>query len=101
MVFPTVTSPRGIVKGPAASRFRLTFAGQVPIMKMKFKFNLEIPPPSLEKLFRRIDAEIAAAGGKRSKSRARIMEIFFRSGSHLTVEELTRKVRVRHRDIGR
>jgi len=69
-------------------------------MKMKFKFNLEIPPLSLEKLFRRIDAEIAAAGGKRSKSRARIMEIFFRSGSHLTVEELTRKVRVRNRDIG-
>lgn len=49
---------------------------------------------------RRIDAEIAAAGGKRSKSRARIMEVFFRSGHHLTVDELARKVRARDRDIG-
>jgi Fur family ferric uptake transcriptional regulator len=54
----------------------------------------------LERLLRRIDEEIAAAGGKRSKSRALIMEIFFRSGRHLTVEELARKVRARNRDIG-
>jgi Fur family ferric uptake transcriptional regulator len=54
----------------------------------------------LERLLRRIDEEIAAAGGKRSKSRAKIMEIFFRSGRHLTVEELARKVRARNRDIG-
>jgi Fur family ferric uptake transcriptional regulator len=54
----------------------------------------------LERLLRRIDEEISAAGGKRSKSRAKIMEIFFRSGRHLTVEELARKVRARNRDIG-
>ncbi|HEY7586401.1 MAG TPA: transcriptional repressor [Candidatus Deferrimicrobiaceae bacterium] len=69
-------------------------------MKMKFIFNMETSPFPLERLLRRIDEEIAAAGGKRSKSRARIMEIFFRSGPHLTVEELARKVRARHRDIG-
>jgi Fur family ferric uptake transcriptional regulator len=54
----------------------------------------------LERILRRIDEEIVAAGGKRSKSRALIMEIFFRSGRHLTVEELARKVRARNRDIG-
>jgi Fur family ferric uptake transcriptional regulator len=78
----------------------LTFAGYDPKMKMKFKFNMEKYFPPLEKLFLRIDAEIAAAGGKRSKSRAVIMDAFFRSGRHLTVEELTRKVRARGRDIG-
>lgn len=54
----------------------------------------------MERLLRRIDAEIAAEGGKRSRSRAQIMEVFFRSGRHLTVDELTRKVRVRNRNIG-
>ena len=54
----------------------------------------------MERILRRIDEEIVAAGGKRSKSRALIMEIFFRSGRHLTVEELARKVRARNRDIG-
>ena len=68
-------------------------------MRMIFTFNLESPSP-VEKLFRRIDAEIAAAGGKRSKCRAQIMAVFFRSGRHLTVEELSRKVRARNRDIG-
>lgn len=54
----------------------------------------------MERLLRRIDAEIAAEGGKRSKSRAQIMEVFFRSGRHLTVDELARKVRARNRNIG-
>lgn len=54
----------------------------------------------LETLLRRIDAEIASAGGKRSKSRARIMEAFFRSGTHVTVEELTRAVRRRRGGVG-
>ncbi len=84
----------------APGDFGLTFAGHVPIMKLIFKFNMESSLFPLENLFRRIDAEIAAAGGKRSKSRAQIMEIFFRSGRHLTVEELARKVRARNRDIG-
>jgi Fur family transcriptional regulator, ferric uptake regulator len=54
----------------------------------------------MERLLRRIDAEIAALGGKRSKSRACVMEAFFRLGTHVTVDELTRKVRVRNRSIG-
>lgn len=54
----------------------------------------------MERLLRRIDVEIASTGGKRSRSRAQIMGIFFRSGRHLTVEELTRKVRARNRNIG-
>lgn len=54
----------------------------------------------MERLLRRINTEITSIGGKRSRSRAQIMGIFFRSGRHLTVEELTRKVRVRNRTIG-
>lgn len=54
----------------------------------------------METLLRRIDAEIASAGGKRGRSRARIMEVFFRSDTHVTVEELTRAVRRRRGGIG-
>ncbi len=54
----------------------------------------------MERLIRQIDSEISASGGKRSRSRALIIGIFFRSGRHLTVDELTRKVRARNRDIG-
>lgn len=54
----------------------------------------------MERLLRRIDEEIASTGGKRSRSRAQIMGTFFRSRRHLTVEELTRKVRLKNRNIG-
>ena len=54
----------------------------------------------MEKLLHRIDSEIAAAGGKRSKSRTHVIEIFFRAGTHVTVEELTRTARQRNRNIG-
>lgn len=47
----------------------------------------------LENLLQRIDDEILAAGGKRSKSRSRIIREFFLSGRHVTIEELTRTVR--------
>ena len=47
----------------------------------------------MDQLLRRIDREILAAGGKRSKSRAAVMERFFRAGDHVTVEELARAVR--------
>jgi Fur family ferric uptake transcriptional regulator len=54
----------------------------------------------LETLLQRIDSEIAAIGGKRSKSRARVIEVFFRTGTHMTVEELTHAVRKRNRSVG-
>jgi len=54
----------------------------------------------LEALLERIDAEIAAIGGKRSKSRTQVMEAFFRAGTHVTVEELTRAVRRVNRSVG-
>jgi len=54
----------------------------------------------VETLLRRIDKQIAASGGKRSKSRAQIIEAFFRSDTHLTVDELTRYVRRSNRCIG-
>ncbi len=54
----------------------------------------------MERIFRQIDADISASGGKRSRSRALIIEMFFRSGRHITVEELTREVRKRKRNIG-
>ena len=54
----------------------------------------------MEALLERIDAEIAAIGGKRSKSRTQVMEAFFRAGTHVTVEELTRAVRRVNRSVG-
>jgi Fur family transcriptional regulator, ferric uptake regulator len=54
----------------------------------------------LEALLERIDAEIAAIGGKRSKSRKQVMEAFFLAGTHVTVEELTHAVRKRNRSVG-
>ncbi len=54
----------------------------------------------MEILLRRIDSEIAAVGGKRSKSRKRVIEAFFAAGAHVTVEELTRTARSRDRNIG-
>ncbi len=54
----------------------------------------------MKKLLRRIDDEIVAAGGKRSRSRALVIETFFRSRSHVSVEELTRDVRRREKGIG-
>jgi len=47
----------------------------------------------VEKILKRIEGEILAAGGKRSRSRAVVMERFFRGREHVTVEELTRTVR--------
>jgi len=47
----------------------------------------------LKRLLGRIDREILAAGGKRSRCRALVIERFFRAGEHVTVEELTRAVR--------
>jgi len=54
----------------------------------------------LEALLERIDSEIAAIGGKRSKSRTQVMEAFFRAGTHVTVAELTHAVRKRNRSVG-
>ncbi len=54
----------------------------------------------MDRILKRINTDIYASGGKRSRSRALIIETFFRSGSHLTVDELSRKVRVRNRSIG-
>lgn len=54
----------------------------------------------MDTLLRRIDSEIAADGGKRSKSRKHVIEIFFKAGTHVTVEELTRAARRRNRSVG-
>ncbi len=54
----------------------------------------------MEKLLRRIDSEIAAGGGKRSKSRKHVIEVFFSAATHVTVEELTRAARRGNRGVG-
>jgi Fur family ferric uptake transcriptional regulator len=54
----------------------------------------------MKDLLARIDNDILAAGGKRSRSRALIIEVFFRSGRHVTVEDLTRKVREKRGNVG-
>lgn len=57
-------------------------------------------PFPLKGLLVRIESEILAAGGKRSRSRTAVMERFFRSGRHVTVDELTRVVRERNPRVG-
>jgi len=54
----------------------------------------------LESLLQRIDRQIASIGGKRSRSRAEVIEVFFRAGTHVTIDELTRAVRKRNRSVG-
>jgi Fur family transcriptional regulator, ferric uptake regulator len=54
----------------------------------------------VDKILKRIEGEILAAGGKRSRSRSVVMEMFFRARNHLTVEELTRAVHVASPRIG-
>ncbi|MBK5095095.1 MAG: transcriptional repressor, partial [Deltaproteobacteria bacterium] len=54
----------------------------------------------MDSLLQRIDQEILAIGGKRSRSRAQVIEVFFRTGTHVTVEELTHAVRKRNRSVG-
>lgn len=57
-------------------------------------------PRPLKRLLERIDREIIAAGGKRSRSRAVVIEGFFRARDHVTIEELTRSVREGDPGIG-
>ncbi|HEY5461307.1 MAG TPA: transcriptional repressor [Deferrimonas sp.] len=47
----------------------------------------------MKRLLERIDREILSVGGKRSRSRAIVIEGFFRARDHVTIEELTRSVR--------
>lgn len=54
----------------------------------------------MDSLLQRIDRQIVAIGGKRSRSRAEVIEVFFRSGSHVTIDELARAVRKRNRSVG-
>jgi len=54
----------------------------------------------LKRLLEQIDREILAAGGKRSRSRAVVIEGFFRARDHITIEELTRSVRESAPGIG-
>jgi len=54
----------------------------------------------LKRLLERIDREILASGGKRSRSRAIVIEGFFRARDHVTIEDLTRSVRESAPGIG-
>jgi len=54
----------------------------------------------LKRLLERIDREILAAGGKRSRSRAAVIENFFRARDHVTIEQLTQSVRESAPGIG-
>ena len=54
----------------------------------------------MKRLLERIDREILAAGGKRSRSRAAVIDRFFRARDHVTVEQLTHSVRESEPGIG-
>ncbi len=69
-------------------------------MKKNFIIKFRRVPPPLKRLLERIQREILAAGGKKSRSRAVVIEGFFRAGEHVTVEELTRTVREYAPNIG-
>ncbi len=62
-------------------------------MKLNFIIMDGVGSPLLKQLLERIDREILTGGGKRSRSRAAVIERFFRERDHVTVEELTRSVR--------
>lgn len=54
----------------------------------------------MENLIRLIDSRIASLGGKKSKSRSHVVRVFFRTGTHMTVEELVRASRKGSRCVG-
>ena len=54
----------------------------------------------MKRLLERIDREILAAGGKRSRCRAAVIDRFFRARDHVTVEQLTHSVRESEPGIG-
>ncbi len=54
----------------------------------------------MKRLLERIDREILAAGGKRSRSRAIVIERFFRARNHVTIDQLTHSVRENAPGIG-
>jgi len=54
----------------------------------------------LKRLLERIDREILASGGKRSRCRTVVIEGFFRARDHMTIEDLTHSVRERAPGIG-
>jgi Fur family ferric uptake transcriptional regulator len=54
----------------------------------------------LKRLLERIDREILAAGGKRSRSRTVVIERFFRARNHVTIDQLTHSVREAAPGIG-
>ena len=66
-------------------------------MKIIFRIG---ETPGLDPLLKRIETEITAAGGKRSRRRSEVMELFFRAGSHLSVEELAAEARRRGHGAG-
>ncbi|MEW6720199.1 MAG: transcriptional repressor [Thermodesulfobacteriota bacterium] len=47
----------------------------------------------MKAVLKNIEDRIVSSGGKRSRSRAAVMEAFFRARNHVTVEELARAVR--------
>jgi len=71
----------------------LTGSGRSDYYEIEIHNQKWSPPRLLKRLLERIDREILAAGGKRSRSRAVVIEGFFRARDHVTIEELTRSVR--------
>lgn len=69
-------------------------------MKMNVIITKGSIPILLKSLLGRIEGEILTAGGKRSRSRTAVMEVFFRSRKHVTIAELTRVVRERNPRVG-
>ena len=71
----------------------MTGPGRTDYYENEFHNQKWSAPRLLKRLLERIDREILAAGGKRSRSRAVVIEGFFRARDHVTIEELTRSVR--------
>jgi Fur family ferric uptake transcriptional regulator len=78
----------------------LTGAGRGGYTEIEFHNQEWSGARALKRLLERIDREILAAGGKRSRSRAIVIEGFFRARDHVTIEGLTRSVRESAPGIG-
>ncbi len=78
----------------------MTGAGPGGYDEIEFQHQIWSAPHPLKRLLERIDREILAAGGKRSRCRAAVIEGFFRAREHVTIEELTRSVRENAPGVG-
>ncbi|RMG59077.1 MAG: transcriptional repressor [Deltaproteobacteria bacterium] len=75
--------------------------GECDYSEKEFQFNLlSVGDDSLDEIIERIEKELRESGKKSSRTRRKVIEVFFSCGGHLSVEDLYREVKQRYPDIG-